>query len=661
MAGSPEDSAAPAEARPRFDHVPGLDGIRGLAVVAVLLYHAGHLTGGYLGVDLFFVLSGYLITSLLLVEHHRDGAIALRAFWGRRMRRLLPALFALLAGAAAYARWVARPVDYLDIRGDAYATLGYVANWHTILKGADYWDISKAPSPLQHTWSLAIEEQFYVIWPFVVWAIVALVARRGAAATRQVRLERAIGRVAVVGAAAAFALFVGLGRLGVSTTRLYEGTDTRAGAILVGVALAVWAKRRRAADAAALAAGDASAGRASVPLEVVGVAAAVALGVLWVRLDGESPWLYRGLLPVASVLAVLVVAAVADPRSPVLGRLCSLAPLRWLGTISYGLYLWHWPIYQALELRNGRYPGLGARTLTSGELLVAKLVLSLVVAVASYLLIEQPVRTGRLPRPAQLPAAGAAAVAVLAVVTVATRTSVTGPATGDVADTAAVDVRGAPTLLLIGDSVAESVARPIIADPTAFGVNPTNRTRAGCSEVATDVTVISFAGVELDPHPPPCGDQITDAELRALDPDLVYVQMGARPNDFLVLDGESVRACTPAYDDVYRRRIGDLLDRLGAGGARVGLVNLPHSGETSLPVEGSEERIDCVNRLVDELVAERPFARVLDLDGFLCPEGPGSCREEIDGATIRSDGLHLDPGPGGVAVSRWLVDRLAAP
>ena len=145
-----------------FAHVPALDGLRGAAVAAVLAYHAGRLTGGYLGVDLFFVLSGYLITSLLLAEHARTGTIALSAFWGRRLRRLLPAFLFLLGGVALYARYVARPVDLGNIRADGLAALAYVANWHTIFRGSNYWDISLAPSPLQHVWSLAIEEQFYL-------------------------------------------------------------------------------------------------------------------------------------------------------------------------------------------------------------------------------------------------------------------------------------------------------------------------------------------------------------------------------------------------------------------------------------------------------------------------------------------------------------------
>ncbi|MCB0971945.1 MAG: acyltransferase, partial [Acidimicrobiales bacterium] len=161
MARPSPDGAEP----PRIPHVAALDGLRGLAVLGVLTYHLGHLRGGYLGVDLFFVLSGYLITSLLLAEQRATGRIDLRAFWARRIRRLLPALLVVVAAVGAYAAVAARRVDLATIRADGLATLVYLANWRTIAAGTSYWDISLAPSPLQHTWSLAIEEQFYLLWP----------------------------------------------------------------------------------------------------------------------------------------------------------------------------------------------------------------------------------------------------------------------------------------------------------------------------------------------------------------------------------------------------------------------------------------------------------------------------------------------------------------
>ena len=218
--------AGPDPRRASISHVPALDGLRGAALLGVLFFHAdGALKGGYLGVDLFFVLSGYLITSILLAEHDATGKIVLSTFWVRRARRLFPALLSLMPAVAAYAWLLARADELKGIRADALATLGYVANWRAIFSHKSYWELFASPSPLEHTWSLSIEEQFYVVWPLVV----ALVLRRGSR-----------GWV--------LALSLGLGALSMGamallfdpadTTRAYLGTDTRAAAILAGAALA---------------------------------------------------------------------------------------------------------------------------------------------------------------------------------------------------------------------------------------------------------------------------------------------------------------------------------------------------------------------------------------------------------------------------------------
>ena len=164
--------------RAGIPHVAALDGLRGTAVAAVLVFHGGHLTGGSLGVDLFFVLSGFLITSLLLAESSTSGTIALGAFRVRRARRLLPALTGTLFGVALYCLAFAKVAELAQIRGDALVTIAYVANWRAVFARQDYWALFQAPSPLQHTWSLAIEEQFYLLWPLVVAALLVWWKRR---------------------------------------------------------------------------------------------------------------------------------------------------------------------------------------------------------------------------------------------------------------------------------------------------------------------------------------------------------------------------------------------------------------------------------------------------------------------------------------------------
>src|SRR5690242_13711592 len=208
--------------RPLYSYRPALDGLRGLAVTAVVLFHGGvaALSGGFLGVDSFFVLSGFLITSLLLAEHDRDGRIRLVAFWGRRARRLLPALLLMIAAVTVAGRWLLDPDDQRLLRGDALAALGYVANWRMIYRGADYFTQTAAPSILQHTWSLGIEEQFYLVWPLLF-----------------VVVRRKMGLL--LAGVAASALAAALLYRPDDVNRAYFGTDTRAQALLMGCALAV--------------------------------------------------------------------------------------------------------------------------------------------------------------------------------------------------------------------------------------------------------------------------------------------------------------------------------------------------------------------------------------------------------------------------------------
>src|SRR5918992_2342578 len=212
-------------------YAPGLDGLRALAVIAVLLYHAelSWLPGGFLGVEVFFVISGYLITALLLTEWWQHGRVDLKRFWIRRARRLLPALYLLLAVTLAYAV-LFLPGEVAGLRGDVIAALGYVTNWYLVLGNESYFEAIGRPSLLKHLWSLAVEEQFYLLWPPV------LALGLGVGATRW--RERRVLLVALAGAAASALLMALLYRPEVDPSRIYFGTDTRATGLLIGAALA---------------------------------------------------------------------------------------------------------------------------------------------------------------------------------------------------------------------------------------------------------------------------------------------------------------------------------------------------------------------------------------------------------------------------------------
>ena len=263
----------------RLPHRRALDGVRGIAVVAVLLFHADKLAGGYLGVDLFFVLSGYLITSLLLAEARTTGRVKLLGFWARRARRLLPALFLVLVFVALYAAVIADPSELHRIRIDAFATLSYVANWRFVFGNFDYFALFASPSPLNHTWSLAIEDQFYLVWPLAFTGLLAWGRRRDgrsdADPTVTARRTFWMSLVLAVGSAA---LALGLWSAYGNANRIYYGTDTRAASILLGAALGAFLAWK----------GPAKTPRARRALEAGAVVGAGVLAVAWYRLSGVN-------------------------------------------------------------------------------------------------------------------------------------------------------------------------------------------------------------------------------------------------------------------------------------------------------------------------------------------------------------------------------------
>ena len=356
----------PVANAPHIAYRPGLDGLRAIAVAAVFLYHAriDWLPGGFLGVDLFFVLSGYLITSLLLVEWEARNRIDLRRFWLRRARRLLPALVVVVLASLALAAIFARQ-DLAHTRSDAVSSLLYYTNWHEIIANHSYFNLMGNPSLLQHTWSLAIEEQFYIVWPLLLVPCLVLVGRR--------RLPMLV----ITGIAASAALmWILYNPNGGDPSRVYYGTDTRAFLLLMGILLALvwpWIQRLRQA----------------VPLlELLGVAALVGTVLLFRQMQEFNPTLYRGGDLAAAFCFVVLLAAVAHPRTGI-GEALGVAPLRWVGERSYGIYLWHWPIIVLVAGVNAR-PSVG--------IVVGEAALVLAVAALSYKFVEQPIRTGSLQR-----------------------------------------------------------------------------------------------------------------------------------------------------------------------------------------------------------------------------------------------------------------------
>ncbi len=645
---------APRRHGARSKGIPALDGVRAVAVGLVLAEHGGipGVSGGFLGVDVFFVLSGFLITSLLLDELRGSGRIALAGFWIRRARRLLPALIVMVLAVVA-ARTLFPPEATATLRDDAVAAFFWVANWAFVAQKTDYFSQGSPPSPLQHTWSLGVEEQYYLFWPLLVIAVAALVGARARWAVF------ALAAAGVVGSAAAAILMAS----DETVNRVYFGTDTRVQALLVGAAAAALLVR----DWSVLTAGGTlirtrwrrwGAGA----LSVLGLAMLAALAHY---ATGSAREFRAGLLIVVALAAVLVVAPVAlDQGSPV-SRALAWRPLVWLGAISYGVYLWHWPIFLALN---------GERTGWSGwPLFALRCAATVAVAAASWWLLEQPIRRWRPVIVPMLPLAGATA-ATAAAVTMLVLPVGAKPAdmpVGPDVDSAAlispevpVEVKspsgqlapGTKRVAVFGDSVAWTLMRYL---PPTPGLSFTNYTTIGCGVARGGP--YRYAGATLDQKPecdawPSRWSQRINHDR----PDVVLLIIGRWEVVDRVNEGDWTHIGDDAYDAYLRGELQRALDVLTSTGARLVVTTEPYNrrGERpdgSLYPEDQPARANRWNTLLRSVIGKRPDVTVLDLNKKLCPDGYYT--NKVDGIKMRMDGVH--PTPEAVKwLTPWLTDAL---
>lgn len=660
---------APVPARARRGtagrrEIRALDGVRAVAVALVLADHGGlpGVAGGFLGVDVFFVLSGFLITSLLLDELGRTGRIDLRGFWIRRARRLLPALLAMVLAVVA-ARMFFPPDAVTSLRDDAVAAFFWAANWAFVAQQTDYFSQGSPPSPLQHTWSLGVEEQFYLVWPLLLVAVVGLLAFRRAAPTlRAVRWGVLVLAVAGAGASATAAVLL---TSDVTANRVYFGTDTRVQALLIGAAAAALLVR----DWSTVTMGSPICARwvrwSTRLLSVLGLAGLAALA----HYATGAPAEYRmGLFTVTATAAVLVVATVAlDQRGPV-ARLLACPPLVWLGTISYGVYLWHWPVFLIL---NGERTGW-----TGWPLFAARCAATLAVAVLSYWLVERPIRQWRPVTVPQLPLALATA-ATAAVVTISVVPVGVHPADDatpdllDIASAAAVLPErpvavgaagvqrppGTRSVAVFGDSVAWTLMRYL---PETPGLHFSNYTTIGCGIArggpykTTGQTLTQKP--ECETWPSRWAQRIDHDR-----PDIVLLMIGRWELVDRVNEGEWTHVGDPAYDAYLRGELDRALDILGSTGARVVVTTAPYNrraeqADGSLYPEDDPDRADAWNDLLRGAAAKRPNVTVLDFNKKLSPRGYYTNR--VDGIQMRDDGVH----PTREAVewlAPWLTEALS--
>src|SRR5215210_5623789 len=352
-------------------YMPGLDGLRAIAVLAVIAYHLNPAwaPGGLLGVGVFFTLSGYLITDLLLGQREATGSLRLGDFWLRRARRLLPALFLMLAVVGAWVTLLDRSL-LPGLRGDVLAATAYVSNWWNIVREASYFARFGPPPPLDHLWSLAVEEQFYLIWPWLLLLGLRFLPGRYTMAL-----------VTLAGAAVSAAAMAVIYQPGIDPTRVYEGTDTRVFGLLVGAALAmVWPSRKLSAERITR--------RGRLILDGLGVAGLMLVAFLILLTSEYSPSLYKGGIVLLTVATTMTVAALVHPASW-LGVAVGWTPLRWIGVRSYGIYLWHYPII-VLTAPGMQQASLGLQTI--------QVVATVAVAALSWQFFEEPIRRGAIGR-----------------------------------------------------------------------------------------------------------------------------------------------------------------------------------------------------------------------------------------------------------------------
>lgn len=649
-------------ARSRLGYSPALDGVRGLFMLFFMAYHFGvdQLGGMWVCINLFFVLSAFLITRILVEEKMTRGSIDALAFYKRRARRLLPALFLVLGFIVVYALLWADDAVRRKIGGDVLATLGYVMNWRLIAEGDQYFGTAGGASPLRHAWTLAIEEQFYVLVPFVILGLLAIA-----------RSRRIITLVLLVGAVVSAVWTASLGFHDASDyPRVYYGTDARAQALFIGAALGVWLAPGRNGQVPTF----------SAPFVMgAGVVGVVSSVFSFVVVNPYSAWMFNfgGMFFFALGSALLVIACV-DHRPSWVHTIFGWAPLAYAGRLSYGLYLWHWPI--RLAFGPERF---------GGNVVIAFVVdaaLTLVIAHLSYQYIERPIIKkgvrGLFPRlrtpaialvvPMVLLGGAGLAVAGSAPTAPASDEVATGEPAGPppqiVEGQAEYDPENPARIGVYGDSVPFFLVDRFPA-PAFPGVELHNYSREGCDLLSEPM---SWApGFQMG-NEPLCTEMKDEWPQRFADADDEVLLVWASPLLAVphVVDGERLWLDDPEYRELITDRLDTVREEaLDSGAKQVQIVNVPcrKPVEESVPEEfrvvfdSSPEIVKeykepkKINGIVQTWAKQHDDVELVDLHAALCSDG---YPEQIDGITVFNDYLHFSPEATPM-IWDWVLGRVS--
>ncbi len=623
---------------------PAIDGLRAFAVLSVIAYHVFPtvMPGGWFGVDVFFVISGFLITSLLLAEHRRRrGRINLLGFWMARVRRLLPALFLVLAAVLAAATFLTLPGRTGNVAGDVLATLGYVANWRFVLGDEAYFGQVASPSPVRHAWSLAVEEQFYILYPLLLIGLLALTRRR----TTLVWVLVGLSAVSAL-------LMILLHEPGLDPSRVYYGTDTRAHQLLVGAAVA-----------ALLSGGPGSIARQharTIDLwcRRLGIPALlVVLSTFWWAGRAQS-MLFEGGAVVLSVLICIVLVAATSPSVSWLQRVLSWEPLRRIGVVSYGLYLWHWPIVIFLNDQILPVPTAARVAIQVG--------LTALLAWLSYRFVERPIRKEgfralipRLPRVsvalswAVVPALIAGSLSLPAAArTVAPQTVGSGEAT--IPSRSYQPSSEMTSVTFMGNSVPDSLITNFRSSSHP-DLEVTGLTNAGCDPMDAP-RYADGADLPEQPECPGWRDGWTD-ELQSSQPDVVVFFVAQSMVTDRKVDGKVVEFGS----DPWVGLVEETLDkaRTAAGDSEFAVMNLachemPTFGNEEIDRVNDTDYVKALNETVEDWAAEHDVP-VLDQYSLLCPGD--QVHSTINDVPLYDDAIHFTDESGPI-FWRWLAPRL---